>query len=78
MKNKLKIGDEIKVVDIEKSPEWLNKKVKIILDAMSNTIPKALFAALLRQGIDANGNQNLEIRLYNKFNIINGSLFHFL
>ena len=30
MKNKLKIGDEIKVVDIENSPEWLNKKVKII------------------------------------------------
>ena len=37
MKNKLKIGDEIKVVDIEKSPEWLNKKVKIIDELSDET-----------------------------------------
>ncbi len=37
MKNKLKIGDEIKVVDIENSPEWLNKKVKIIDELSDET-----------------------------------------
>lgn len=42
------------------------KKVKIIMDAMSNTVPDALFGALLENGKDkVTKEQNLEIRLYN-------------
>ena len=40
-------------------------KVKIILDALSNTVPLSLFGALMTKGIDANGQNNLEIKLYN-------------
>lgn len=39
--------------------------VKVIVDALSNTIPRALFATLLEKGKDASGNQTLEIRVYN-------------
>jgi len=40
-------------------------KVKIIVDALSNTVPKKTFAALLQEGKDSEGNQNLEIKEYN-------------
>lgn len=40
-------------------------KVKILLDALSNTLKKETFAVLLAEGKDANGEQNLEIKLYN-------------
>lgn len=46
-------------------------KVKVIVDALSNTVPKKTFAALLQEGKDKDGNQNLEIKEYNPlgFNI---------
>lgn len=46
-------------------------KVKVIVDALSNTVPKKTFAALLQEGKDQDGNQNLEIKEYNPlgFNI---------
>lgn len=40
-------------------------KVKIILDALSSDVPKKTFAALLEEGKDTEGNQNLEIKVYN-------------
>ncbi|MCB0350865.1 MAG: phospholipase D family protein [Bdellovibrionales bacterium] len=45
------------------------RKVKIIMDALSNKVPDSLMAALLDHGVDKDGNQNLEIKLYNKLNI---------
>lgn len=42
-------------------------KVKVIMDALANSVPSALLAALLEQGKDAAGNQNLEIKVYNAF-----------
>ncbi len=45
------------------------RKVKIIVDALSNTIPRSLFATLLEKGKDAEGNQNLEILEYNPIGI---------
>ena len=48
-------------------------KVKIIMDSLSNTVPPQLFAALLEQGQDSEGHQNLEIKVYNSFNILHPS-----
>ncbi len=44
-------------------------KVKVIVDALSNTIPKKTFAALLQEGKDQAGNQNLEIKEYNPLSL---------
>lgn len=44
-------------------------KVKIILDALSTTVPKKTFAALLQEGKDSEGNQNLEIKEYNPLSL---------
>lgn len=42
------------------------KKVRILMDAMSNTVPDSLFGALLENGKDLKtGEQNLEIKVYN-------------
>lgn len=40
-------------------------KVKIIVDALANTVPNSLFAAFTRFGVDNKSNKNLEIRIYN-------------
>jgi phosphatidylserine/phosphatidylglycerophosphate/cardiolipin synthase-like enzyme len=40
-------------------------KVKIIVDALANSIPYSLFAALIEHGIDGHNNRNLEIKVYN-------------
>ncbi len=44
-------------------------QVKVILDALSNTVPPALFSALQTKGIDKDGKNNLEVKVYNSFNI---------
>lgn len=50
-------------------------KVKIIMDALSSTVPRPLMNALLTKGRDRTGKQNLEIKLYNpiSLNLINGT-----
>ena len=40
-------------------------KVKIVMDALSNTVPKSFFTTLLEHAKDAQGNVNIEIKLYN-------------
>lgn len=44
-------------------------KVKIIMDALSNTVPKSFFATMLEKGKDAQGNANIEIKLYNPISL---------
>lgn len=46
-------------------------RVRIIMDALSNSVPASVFANILQQGKDAQGNQNIEIKLYNpmRFNV---------
>ncbi|GIL17341.1 MAG: hypothetical protein BroJett040_10920 [Oligoflexia bacterium] len=44
-------------------------KVKVIIDAISNMIPRAVFAALRQKGMDIYGNQNLEVKVYNPIGI---------
>ncbi len=44
-------------------------QVKVIMDSLSNTVPKAVFSALLEKGKDSKGNQNLEIRVYNPISL---------
>ncbi len=52
-------------------------KVKIIMDALSNTVPNELFAALLANGKDLQGNQNLEIKVYNAPSLLHlGRIMH--
>jgi putative cardiolipin synthase len=40
-------------------------KVKVIIDALSNKVPRAVFSAMVENGKDAQGHQNIEIKLYN-------------
>lgn len=40
-------------------------KVKVIVDALSNTIPRSLFATLMEKGRDKQGQKNLEVLVYN-------------
>ncbi len=51
-------------------------EVKVILDAASSKVPKALFTALLMQGKDTEGKQKLEIRSYNPFHFNFMDIFH--
>lgn len=44
-------------------------KVKIIMDAISNTVPKSFFTTMMENGKDALGNVNVEIKLYNPPNL---------
>lgn len=44
-------------------------KVKVIVDALSNTIPKSVFATLQRKGKDKFGNQTLEVKVYNPLSL---------
>lgn len=44
-------------------------KVKVIIDAMSNSVPRSVFNAMMENGKDAQGNQNIEIKLYNPLSI---------
>lgn len=40
-------------------------KVKVLLDALSNSVPNAIISAMLRRGVDQSGNNNLEVKVYN-------------
>jgi putative cardiolipin synthase len=40
-------------------------KVKVIMDAVSMKVPRSVFNSLMENGKDAQGNQNIEIKLYN-------------
>lgn len=51
-------------------------KVKVILDALSNTVPLSLFATLVEKGRGADGQQNLEVRLYNPISLNLKKLTH--
>ncbi len=44
-------------------------KVRVIVDALSNTIPKSIFAALQKLGKDKLGQQTLEVKVYNPLNL---------
>ncbi|MCM2348754.1 MAG: phosphatidylserine/phosphatidylglycerophosphate/cardiolipin synthase family protein [Bacteriovoracaceae bacterium] len=44
-------------------------KVKVILDALSSDVPLKTFAALIDEGKDSEGNQNLEIKVYNPLSL---------
>ncbi len=44
-------------------------KVKMVIDALANKIPKAYFATMIEQGTDSKGNVNIEFRLYNPFTL---------
>ncbi len=47
-------------------------QVKVIVDSLSNTIPRSIFAALEKRGKDKQGNQTLQIKVYNplQFNLL--------
>ncbi len=40
-------------------------KVKMLLDALSNSVPNAVLSTMMRHGVDGNGNNNLEVKVYN-------------
>lgn len=44
-------------------------KVKVVIDALSNTVPKSFFTTMMENGRDARGNLNFEIKLYNPTSI---------
>lgn len=47
-------------------------QVKVIVDSLSNTIPRSIFAVLEKRGKDSQGNQTLQIKVYNplQFNLL--------
>lgn len=44
-------------------------KVKVLMDALSNTVPKSFFTTMMEHGRDAQGNINIEIKLYNPLSL---------
>lgn len=44
-------------------------KVKVIIDALANKVPKSFFTTLEERARDAQGNVNIEVRLYNPFTL---------
>jgi putative cardiolipin synthase len=44
-------------------------KVKVIMDSLSNTVPRALISALQMDSKGPDGQQNLEIKVYNPLNL---------
>lgn len=44
-------------------------KVKLVIDALANKLPKHFFTTLTEHGKDAQGNVNIEFRLYNPFTL---------
>jgi putative cardiolipin synthase len=51
-------------------------KVKVVIDALANKIPRSYFATLMEHGKDAQGNVNIEFRLYNPFTLNLQKLTH--
>jgi putative cardiolipin synthase len=51
-------------------------KVKIVMDALSNKVPKAILNVLAEKGRDAQGNQNIEIKIYNPLSLNLKKLTH--
>jgi cardiolipin synthase C len=44
-------------------------KVKVIMDALGSKVPKSVYSAMREKGRDANGNINIEVKLYNPLSL---------